>query len=113
MAVEESGSDHLTSWTDDLKNEIAYLEYQYYHINVNLEGLRQTLEGIDFFFAHFGHYYKFNVVTQMMLYQRHEKEQQFDKLCDDLYATNKCLLSKKDQLGKLVLKSIKDQKCNQ
>ena len=40
-------TEHSTS--NDLKNEIAYLEYQQYSINVNLESLRQELQGIDFF----------------------------------------------------------------
>ena len=40
-------TEHSTS--NDLKNEIAYLEHQQYSINVNLESLRQELQGIDFF----------------------------------------------------------------
>ena len=82
---------------DDLKNEIAYLEYQHYHASVNMERMRQDLEGIDFFFANFGYHYKFNVVTQMMLYQRDEKERQFDKICKDLYEMNRALVCKREQ----------------
>ena len=89
-------TEHSTS--NDLKNEIAYLEYQQYSINVNLESLRQELQGIDFFFANFGYYYKYNVVTQMMINQRNHKEDLFDKICTDSYEINRALAAKREEL---------------
>ena len=75
-------------------------------MNVNLERLRQDLEGIDFFFTNFGHYYRFNVVTQMMLHLRDKKDLQFDKVCKESYEINRALVFKKEEFKKEIHKPL-------
>ena len=57
MATQEATSNSRRK--DELKNEIAQLDYHLYYVNLSMERLRQELQEIDFFFANFGHFQSF------------------------------------------------------
>ena len=98
MEVKESASLETIK---EIQGKIKHYEDQRFLAQQKMFIVRQQLEDIDFFFAHFGHFHEFNVVTQSTANERVKREVQFDMISDDIYHFNQRLAQLKADLHKL------------
>ena len=82
----------------EIQGKIKHYEDQRFLAQQKMSIVRQQLEDIDFFFAHFGHFYEFIVVTQSTANERVKREVQFS---DDIYHFNQRLAQLKADLHNL------------
>ena len=90
----------------EINDRVSHYQNQKHLATQQLSIVRQQLEDIDHFFINYGHYYKFNCMTQMADNHRASKEVRFDAITSDIYHFNKKLTELNDQLSFMYAKDL-------